>query len=354
MKKITAVLLSLVVVASLSGCHHRRNRRRAAREAAAAELTSTPSPEYGPSAGDPQPPPPPPPPGQEAPLRAQGKMLAPSQGRVSTGLRRRVAVVAFQDVAMWQGFEGDRRAMAMAAADVVTEALHNSGAFIVVEREQLARLVGEQNLGASGIVNPKSAAKIGQVLGVEAIITGKITDLNVIHSQSGFGGYWKKDSMKYQARVSLRVTDATTGETWAAESGEGEAIQSSAVILGGGKATQDDTLGKKALYAAIHSMMGKVVAGAANKPWSGAIASVSKGKVYVTAGSEIGLPVGATLVVRKLGEEIVDPTTGQVLGREQGDDIGTLQVVAHLNGKVSTCAVVQGRGFGTGDSVTMQ
>ncbi len=361
MKKFSTLLMIALVLSSLSGCAGRRARRRAAREARlAAQAQQQLPPGYaqqGPADYSPQDPPPPPPPPlmeQTAPERATGPMLSPGQTAVTTGLRRRVAVVNFEDVAQYQGYSGNRRALAAAAADVVTESLHNSGAFIVIEREQLNRVLGEQQLGASGLINPKSAAKMGQLLGVQAIITGKITDLNVIHSKSGFGGYFQKDSMKYHARVSLRMVDVTTGETWAAESGEGEAIQSSAVILGGGKATQDDTLGKKALYAAIHSMMNKLVASAANKPWSGSVASVARGKVYITAGSESGMQVGSTLVVRRLGPEIIDPTTGQVLGREAGDDVGVLQVVGHLNGKVTTCAVVQGTRFVTGDQVTLQ
>lgn len=354
MTRSLVLILSALIALTLTGCRHRRAKKLSARQSVSADQyppAYPQEPQYQ-NAGAQQPPPPPPPP--ETPYRAQGPMLSHGQQAVRTGIKHRVAVVAFRDVAQYQGFSGDRRLIAAAAADVVTEALHNSGAFIVVEREQLGRVINEQSLGASGVVNPKSAAKMGQVLGVEAIITGTITDLNVIHSQSGFGGYYAKDSVKYQARVSLKVTDATTGETWAMESGEGDAIQSSAVILGGGKATQDDTLGKKALYAAINSMMGKIVATAANKPWTGTVASVSRGKIYVTGGSEIGVPVGSTLIVRRPGAEIVDPTTGQSLGRESGDDMGTLQITGHMNNKLTTCAVVNGKNFAPGDLVSLQ
>jgi curli biogenesis system outer membrane secretion channel CsgG len=347
-----SLVVGLCVVAVLSGCGHKRAKPPKQQAAQSNPDTLQPPPGYQ---GQPTyVAPPPTAPVQVAPQRAQGPLLSQAVRPVGTGIRRRVAVVNFEDVALYQGYDGDRHALAAAAADVVSEALQNSGAFIVIEREQLMHVLAEQNLGASGAVTPKSAAKMGQLLGLQAIITGKITDLNVIHSTSGFGGYWAKDSMKYHARVSLRMVDASTGETWAAESGEGDAIQSSAVILGGGKATQDQTLGKKALYAAISAMMGKLVQSAANKPWTGAVASVSNGKVYITGGSEVGVPPGTMLSVRKLGPEIMDPSTGQVLGRESGQVVGTLQVVEHLNERVTTCSVVKGGNFKPGDPVVIE
>lgn len=356
MHRLMALVVATVMVMGVTGCRHKRPRNQpTVQQGAPVQQGDSfqPPPNYQGQAPQ-YVQPPPPAPVQVAPQKASGPLLAPAIRPVGTGIRRRVAVVNFEDVASYQGYDGDRRVLAASAADVVSEALHNSGAFIVVEREQLQHLLAEQHLGASGLVNPKSAAKMGQVLGLQAIITGKITDLNVIHSRSGFGGYYAKDSMKYHARVSIRMVDAISGETWAAESGEGEAIQSSAIILGGGKATQDDTLGKKALYAAISSMMGKLVASAANRPWSGAVASVSHGKVYITGGSEVGVPIGTMLVVRRPGPEIVDPTTGQVIGRETGQDLGALQVVEHLNEKVTTCTVVRGGGFAAGDTVVIQ
>jgi curli biogenesis system outer membrane secretion channel CsgG len=353
MNRMLGVVMCGVVMVSGVGCRHKAKTRAQSvvRQTAPADEFRPPPNYQGPTQYVA---PVPAAPVQVAPARAQGPLLAPAIRPVGTGIRRRVAVVNFEDVAQYQGFEGDRRALAAAAADVVSEALHNSGAFIVVEREQLQHVLAEQNLGSSGLVTPKSAAKMGQLLGLQALITGKITDLNVIHSRSGFGGYYAKDSVKYHARVSLRMVDAITGETWSAESGEGEAIQSSAVVMGAGKATRDDTLGKKALYAAINAMMGKLVASAANRPWSGAVASVTKGKIYITGGSEVGVPPGTMLSVHRLGPEITDPTTGQVIGRETGQVLGSLQVVDHLNAKVTTCVPVKGGGFAAGDSVVFE
>lgn len=350
----------LVVVSSL-GCGG--SRRRARRERREYQQQSYPQsynqgsdpgvttrpPDSAYIAPAPQPLPPPPP----VPESGKGPMLARDTRAVWTGVKKRVGVVSFEDTAQYQGFSGDRRLIAASAQDVVNEALVNSGAFVVVEREQLDHVLKEQGLGQSGIVSAKSAAKVGQVLGLQALITGKITDLNVIKSQSGFGGYYQQGKVRYHARVSVKMIDATTGEIWAQESGEGEADSTSRVVMGGGSHTQDETLSKRALYAAVHQTMGKLVAKAANKPWSGSIASVSKGKVYITAGSEIGLVPGTVLSVRHLGAEITDPNTGQVLGRESGNVVGKLQVAEHLNERLTVCVSSSGSGFSVGDQVVI-
>src|SRR5207302_8520271 len=110
--------------------------------------------------------------------------------------------------------------------------------------------------------------KAGQLLGLQALITGKITDLDQSVNRSGYGGYFQSSTAKMRARVSLRVIDATTGEVWVAESAEGVATQESTSVMGGGSHNLDENLGKRALYRAISAMIDKVVDKMSNKPWS--------------------------------------------------------------------------------------
>ncbi|MGF1678006.1 MAG: CsgG/HfaB family protein [Candidatus Methylacidiphilales bacterium] len=44
---------------------------------------------------------------------------------------------------------------------------------ILVEREELAKLLGEQELGLSGTVNPDSAARLGYLTGAKVLVTGR-------------------------------------------------------------------------------------------------------------------------------------------------------------------------------------
>ncbi len=270
------------------------------------------------------------------------------------GPKKRVGIVDFDDASHYGYYGGSRNALAEAARDAATEALVKSGAFVVIEREQLAQVLKEQGLGMTGAISAQTAAKAGKLLGLQALVTGKVTDFAADEKSSGFGGYYQQHRKDFHARVSLRMIDANSGEIWLAESGEGVATSKNTVVMGGGSHSVDQTLGKRALYLAIHNMMNKVISKADSKPWSGAVAKVGKGgKIYITAGSDIGLPVGATLTVRKIGEEITDPTTGQVIGHEMGRTVGKLQVADHLNEKLSLCISTKGVGFANGDMVTL-
>jgi hypothetical protein len=51
------------------------------------------------------------------------------------------------------------------------------GKFEVVERRQLLKLVEELSLGQMGLIEEKSLKEMGRVLGVDAIVTGSMTDL---------------------------------------------------------------------------------------------------------------------------------------------------------------------------------
>jgi curli biogenesis system outer membrane secretion channel CsgG len=292
--------------------------------------------------------------GDQPAADGQTAEAAPAPPPKLHGPKKRIGIVDFDDSSHHGGWGGSRDALAEAARDVTTEAMVKSGAFVVVEREQIAQILKEQGLGMTGAISPQTAAKAGKLLGLQAIVTGKITDFDESQKTGGFGGYYQSHERIATARVSLRMVDATTGEIWVAESGEGKSTSKSTVVMGGGSANNDQTIGKKALYQAIANMMNKVVAKADSKPWAGSVAKVGKGgKIYITAGSDINLPVGATLSVRRLGEEITDPTTGAVIGHELGKTLGHLQLAEHLNEKLSVCVATQGATFAAGDMVTL-
>ncbi|MDD2331716.1 MAG: FlgO family outer membrane protein, partial [Candidatus Cloacimonetes bacterium] len=67
----------------------------------------------------------------------------------------------------------------------LTTRLFMTRRFEVVERQLLNKVLEEQNLGMTGILDESSAARIGKILGVDAIVTGSITDLgNVVRINS--------------------------------------------------------------------------------------------------------------------------------------------------------------------------
>src|SRR3989449_10023168 len=71
-----------------------------------------------------------------------------------------------------ENFDALQRGM---AAMIISELAANPGAR-VVEREELQRLLEEQNLGASGRGDDATAAKVGKLVGARYVVTGTFID----------------------------------------------------------------------------------------------------------------------------------------------------------------------------------
>jgi hypothetical protein len=59
-------------------------------------------------------------------------------------------------------------------ATLVNATLSAEPQIITVERAELDKVLGEQELGLSGTVDPSSAAKIGQLTGAKVLVTGRV------------------------------------------------------------------------------------------------------------------------------------------------------------------------------------
>src|SRR3954451_17753766 len=74
-------------------------------------------------------------------------------------------------------FQTPQDSLREAAANVSTllgAALSEDPRLVMVERTELARVLGEQELGLAGVVTDSSAAKVGQLTGARLLITGRL------------------------------------------------------------------------------------------------------------------------------------------------------------------------------------
>lgn len=85
--------------------------------------------------------------------------------------KAKIAVIEFSDL------EGKRSNIGKFTSEELTAKLFKSGKFHVVERSMMQKIFTEQEFSVSGMVDEKSARKIGKILGVDAICSGTITDL---------------------------------------------------------------------------------------------------------------------------------------------------------------------------------
>ena len=127
---------------------------------------------------------------------------------------------------------------------MLIEKLVKDGQYSVIERAALDKLLAEQNFSNSDRANPTSAAKIGQLLGVDTIIIGSITQFgrDDKHTNIGGGGFGSKYGLggigtknsKAVVAVSARMVNVNTGEIISAVTGTGESSRGGTSLLGAG------------------------------------------------------------------------------------------------------------------------
>lgn len=237
-----------------------------------------------------------------------------------TGPKRRVGVVDFENKTAY----GQAR-LGQAASDILITEMVKTGKFIVVERDKVNKLLEEQKLGLNGAIDQNTAAQMGKILGLNAIITGAISNFGVRTTGSD---YLVAQSKKQEATctVDIRVVDTETGQILYADSGKGVSKVSSGGFLGmGTKGGYAESIEGDALRAALSQLTINITSQINKKPWSCRVAQVAAGKVYLNAGREAGLENGQKLKVFGLGAEIKDPDSGLVIGKEE-EDLGELQI----------------------------
>lgn len=204
--------------------------------------------------------------------------------------------------------------------------------FTVVERAQLELVLKEQGLAAAGAVNPQTAAKVGQILGVRYIIVGGI-DKFAINTTRGGIGRLAASRTKADAAISLRFIDATTAERVVSISADGS------VTKGGGRfgsanLSREDEWGiaSEAIEDASKELVEKLATGdtlARVSEAAGAsggvdmrIVRVDGARAYINVGRTTGIKVGDTFTIHRMGEPLIDPASGMNLGATE-ERVGT-------------------------------
>jgi curli biogenesis system outer membrane secretion channel CsgG len=278
-----------------------------------------------------------------------------------SALKKRVAVVDFEDRAHY-GYD-----IGKGVADMLVTALVESKKFLVIERSELEQVLNEQGLGQSGLVTPQSAAKVGQLLGAEILVTGSVTEFGEKESKVG-GGLGRLGGLnigvsKKMARVAvdIRLVNVNTGEIVAAKSAAGEDASTGLDNVGindidfHNTDTWDNTQLGKASREAIEQCVQYVTEGMESVPWVGKIIKVSAdGSIFMKPGSKGGVKPGMVFKIFRPGEELIDPDTGLSLGSEESL-IGEIQVTGDLaDGKAAKAISKSGMGFQDGDLIRIK
>lgn len=297
-------------------------------------------------------------------LFAAASVLAAPEPAAAPAARPRVAILEFKNKT--EGYAWAWYRAGEAAQDMLVTELVKKGNFRVMERERLAAILEEKNLTVSGDIDPKTAVKLGKMIGVEYLIAGAVTELGVadrdVSVPSGlFGGRLPSvnvRSQKMDAAVDARAFSTSTGEIVWADTASESTSDSSVYVAGAGGGVEDhrklDRLLRPVVVKLADSLSQTKIStsglgGASDASGMvGKIAKAGGGAIYVNVGSEAGIKEGDEYDVFRPGEEIKDPDTGEVLGANEMK-VGRIKVIAIRGPRLSSAIALSGSGYKPGD-----
>jgi TolB-like protein len=197
-----------------------------------------------------------------------------------------------------EGFETDD--MGAIVAEWFITALVKEGRFDVIERSLLNKILEEQKLGISGVVDEETATELGKLLGVKVIISGSV--LRVQHI----------------LEINARIIDVETAAIIAAEN-----VRSATA-----ERLQDLVVQMSVKIIKHFPLEGYVVSREPNETM-----------IAIDLGIYAGVKTGMEFIVFKEGKVIKHPKTGEVLD-VQRLNIGRV-VVVNVRDKIAEAEIME-------------
>lgn len=264
--------------------------------------------------------------------------------------KKRVAVLSFDDAAVESSAAkalGTTQDVGASLADVLVKELLKGGTYSIIERRAIDQVLKEQNFSNSSRVDAKTAAAIGRLLGVDAIIMGSVTQFGLEESAVAVGagslnritrgmvGGGKRVNTTATVSMTARMVDTSTGEILTAASGSGQSSKASVGASGStavdmtASSFQDSMLGEAVNLATqqvattLNEFGSKLAA--VRVDYSGLVADVSGTTLILNVGKLRGVQVGDTIDISRAGRQILDPQTKKVI-RTIVEKVGTAKV----------------------------
>lgn len=228
--------------------------------------------------------------------------------------------------------------LSQALTTMIESSVAGTSKFRLMERQNLDRLVDEQGLAKGGMVTTNTPNTVGGFEGVDYLIYGTITSINV-RTQSDIGanlfssaitGNNNANCAQSVATLELdvRITNARTSEIkYVKRITEVARSQTNC-----GQRSSVDT------GVLLRSAADKVASGLVTTIYPIQVAAVQGDGSLILNYGEGSLTVGQYLNVYSRGENILDPSSGEVIGTTESK-LGMVRVL-EVNGRISKATAV--------------
>ncbi|MBM7622828.1 CsgG/HfaB family protein [Sporohalobacter salinus] len=213
-----------------------------------------------------------------------------------------VAVMKFEEGDLkWKWFREDE--ILNGITQQVTDRLVEIDGIRVVERSRIDEVIKEQNFGQSGRLDNSSVAKLGKVLGVDFLIVGTLTRMEIKEKEGISVGPFNMSGTEAKVALSGRIVDVETAEIKESFKGEGKASDTSISISDlrglsfGSESFSDSVLGKS-IEKTVNKFVSNIedditkLSNSKKEVLKGRVVKVLRNKLIINIGKEKALEKG--------------------------------------------------------------
>ena len=229
----------------------------------------------------------------------------------------------------------------------LTDRINATRKFDVVGRSDLNDVLKEQDFGASGNVDPKTAAKVSKLTGAKYLLVGTVDDFQDYVEHATFEGTGRSATKRvFRFSIVGKIYDSTTGkllESANFQTGNDEFKQ---ILEERNYSVKDGELSDEMMVAVSRTLAEKIAVHVADVVFPAKVIARRDTLVTINRGEGAGVAVGDVFNVFALGDEMIDPDTKESLGRDEVK-VGKVRIT-EVDPKFSKGEVVEDTGIAPG------
>jgi curli biogenesis system outer membrane secretion channel CsgG len=219
--------------------------------------------------------------------------------------------------------------------------------FDVMGRSDMKDILKEQDLGASGNVDAKTAAKAGKLTGAKYLLVTTVDDYQDYVEKATFEGTGRAATKRvFRFSVVSKVYDASTGKLMESANFQTGNDEFKQIQEERSYTVKDGELSDEMMVAVSRDMAQKIANRIADVIFPAKVLLKRDKEITLNRGEGGGVAVGDTFNVYALGEELIDPDTKESLGRDEVK-VGRVKIT-QVNPKTSTAEILDDTGIDKG------
>jgi len=219
--------------------------------------------------------------------------------------------------------------------------------FDVLGRSDLADVLKEQDLGASGNVDTKTAAKAGKLAGAKYLLVATVDDFQDYFEKAVFEGTGRSATKRvFRFSIVGKIYDSTTGKLIESANFQTGNNEFKLIQEERNYSVSTGLLSDEMMVAISRSMAEKIANHLVDVLFPAKVLVKRDNTVTINRGEGGGVAEGDVFNVFALGEEMVDPDTKESLGREEVK-VGKVKI-SQINPKTSMATILEDTGIDKG------